>query len=62
MSTIDLCVLATFAFEPIREDMARRGWWTEGADDNNLARLLAFAAVPVVGPCAYLLLRPRLEE
>ena len=44
--------------------MARRGWWDmePGADGNNLARLLAFSLVPVVGPAAYLLTRPALPE
>ena len=49
-------------FEPIREDMCRRGWWDEGADDNNVARLAAFSAVPVLGPAAYLMVRPALQE
>ena len=62
VSTIDLGVLSAFAFEPIREDMCRRGWWDEQSNDNNLGRLLAFAAVPVLGPCAYLVARPDLEE
>lgn len=62
VSTIDLCVLSAFAFEPIREDMTRRGWWDEASDDNNALRLVAFSAVPVLGPCAYLLFRPLLDE
>ena len=63
VSTIDLAILSSFAFEPIREDMCRRGWWDEdGGSDNNLVRLIAFSAVPVLGPCAYLALRPALEE
>ena len=61
VSTIDLCVLSAFAFEPIREDMARRGWWDVDSEDNNVARLLGFC-LPVVGPCAYLIARPGLEE
>uniref|UniRef100_A0A7S0J5P6 SnoaL-like domain-containing protein n=1 Tax=Calcidiscus leptoporus TaxID=127549 RepID=A0A7S0J5P6_9EUKA len=61
VSTIDFAILSTFAFEPIREDMSRRGWWDDDAADNNVGRLAAFC-VPVVGPCAYLLLRPPLEE
>jgi len=60
VSTIDFAILSALAFEPIREDMARRGWWDEAADDNNAGRLAAFC-VPVVGPAAYLLLRPSLE-
>ncbi len=62
VSTVDLAILSTFSFEPIREDMARRGWWDEGAENNNLARLVAFSVVPVIGPAFYLLLRPALED
>lgn len=64
VSSVDFAILSAFAYEPIREDMARRGWWDEAAaeGENNAARLLAFAAVPVLGPAAYLLLRPALEE
>ena len=61
VSTIDLAVLSGFAFEPIREDMCRRGWWDEGAEGNNAARLAAFC-VPVIGPAAYILARPSLED
>ena len=76
VSTIDLAVLSTFAFEPIREDMARRGWWsapiapaaaregTEAAQAPSqveLARLAAFC-FPVLGPAVYVLLRPALPE
>ena len=62
VSTLDFAILCCFAFEPIREDMARRGWWGDSAAGNNLGRLLAFSAVPLVGPAAYLLLRPPLPE
>ena len=63
VSTIDLAVLSTFAFEPIREDMARRGWWDEGSPtDAQRNRLLAFCAVPVLGPSLYVALRPPLQE
>lgn len=63
VSTIDLAVLSVFAFEPIREDMCRRGWWDEAeASPKQTAQLLAFSLVPVLGPCAYILLRPALEE
>ena len=62
VSTVDLAVLCTFAYEPIREDMCRRGWWDPKATDNDLKRLLAFSAVPLLGPAAYLLLRPPLPE
>ena len=62
VSTIDFFILSTFSFEPIREDMSRRGWWVDGAEDNNVARLLAFSAIPLIGPAAYLLLRPSLED
>lgn len=62
VSTIDLTVLSAFAFEPIREDMCRRGWWDEAgptAEERN--RLLAFC-FPVLGPAAYVLLRPALDQ
>ena len=62
------------AFEPIREDMARRGWWAapivpeegseagaEAPSQEELARLAAFC-FPVLGPAAYVLLRPALPE
>ena len=65
VSTVDFFVLSAFAFEPIREDMARRGWWGDGKGgpaDGQLTRLLAFSLVPLVGPCAYLLLRPGLSD
>jgi hypothetical protein len=64
VSTIDFCILSLLTFEPIREDMARRGWWTggDGAEGNNLGRLLAFSLLPVVGPAAYLVARPSLPE
>ena len=56
-------MLSTFAFEPIREDMARRGWWDEGSPtDAQRNRLLAFCAVPVLGPSLYVALRPPLQE
>ena len=42
----------------------RRGWWDETlpVGENNVARLAAFCAIPVIGPAAYLLVRPSLEE
>ena len=76
VSTIDFAILSAFFFEPIREDMARRGWWsapiapaaapggTEAAQAPSqveLARLAAFC-FPVLGPAAYVLLRPALPE
>ena len=63
VSTIDLTILSLFAFEPIKEDMARRGWWDEDEPmDGQMTRLLAFSLVPVLGPCAYLTVRPGLSE
>jgi len=62
VSTIDFAILSALVYEPIREDMNRRGWWVDGAPGNNAARLAAFAALPVLGPAAYLLLRPELDE
>lgn len=63
VSTVDFAILSALIFEPIREDMARRGWWdvADGAE-NNLARLLGFSLLPVLGPAAYLLVRPALPE
>ena len=74
VSTIDFAILSSFLFEPIREDMARRGWWTapiipvvvggaeaEVPSQEELARLAAFC-FPVLGPAAYVLLRPALPE
>lgn len=62
VSTIDFAILSAFAFEPIREDMSRRGWWDPRAEENNVLRLLAFSAVPLLGPATYLLVRPPLED
>ena len=62
VSSIDFVILSIFAFDPIREDMSRRGWWDPRSADNDVKRLLAFSAVPLVGPAAYLLLRPPLPE
>ena len=56
-------VLSIFLFEPIKEDMARRGWWDEEAPSTEqLLRLVAFTALPVLGPSAYVLARPSLPE
>ena len=56
VSTVDFLILSLFAFEPIKEDMSRRGWW--GCyGENNVGRLAAFC-FPVLGPAAYVLLRP----
>jgi len=62
VSTIDFAILSAFAFDPIREDMSRRGWWKPGSGGNNVGRLLAFSMVPLLGPAAYLLARPPLEK
>ena len=62
VSSIDFVILSTFAFEPIREDMSRRGWWDPQAANNDVKRLLAFSAVPLLGPAAYVLFRPPLQE
>lgn len=55
VSSLDLLVLSLFVADPMREDMLRREWYSAG-------KLLAFAGVPVVGPCLYLLLRPSLVD
>lgn len=53
-STVDAVVLSTVAMPlVIAEDAQRRGW------DNRAA---AFAALPVVGPALYVLVRPPLPE
>ena len=62
VSSIDFVILSAFAFDPIREDMSRRGWWDPQSADNDVKRLLAFSAVPLIGPAAYLLIRPALPE
>tara|TARA_B100000768_G_scaffold170623_1_gene177177 strand:- start:51 stop:218 length:168 start_codon:yes stop_codon:yes gene_type:complete len=55
-------VLSLFFFEPAREDMRRRGWWSAEPSPAEVARLAAFCVVPVLGPAAYVLARPALEE
>ncbi len=60
VSSVDFLILSLFAFEPIKEDMSRRGWW--GCyGDNDVGRLAAFC-FPVLGPAAYVLLRPALKD
>lgn len=67
VSTVDFCILSLFAFEPIKEDMSRRGWWSDSQSSSDapssaeVARLAAFC-LPVVGPASYVALRPALEE
>jgi len=63
VSSFDLLVLSLFFFEPLREDMQRRGWYAAPGEDpstEEIARLAAFCAVPVLGPAAYVLARPAL--
>ena len=62
VSSFDLLVLSLFFFEPAREDMRRRGWWSAEPSPAEVARLAAFCVVPVLGPAAYVLARPALEE
>ena len=58
VSTLDLSILSVmFPFTAI-EDMQRRGWYQNG--DLRDKATVALFSVPVVGPCAYLLLRPPL--
>jgi len=54
VSTIDFTILSLAVQEPMREDMSRRNW--TGID------AWTFAALPVIGPCLYLLIRPELPE
>jgi hypothetical protein len=63
VSSFDLLVLSLFFFEPLREDMQRRGWYAAPGEDpstEEIARLAAFCVVPVLGPAAYVLARPAL--
>lgn len=65
VSSFDLLVLSLFFFEPAREDMRRRGWYAAPGEEpstEEVARLAAFCAVPVLGPAAYVLARPPLPE
>lgn len=65
VSSFDLLVLQLFFFEPAREDMRRRGWWASPGENptaEQIVRLSAFCAVPVLGPAAYVLARPSLED
>lgn len=55
VSSLDFLILCLFVADAIREDMMRRQWYEP-------ARALAFSAVPVLGPCLYLMLRPALPE
>lgn len=63
---LDLVVLSVFFFEPALEDMRRRGWWPSESDEAPTTaeqlRLLAFCALPVIGPALYVLLRPQLPS
>ena len=64
ISTLDFCVLSLFFFEPCREDMTRRGWWPSdpGArtSPTQIARIIGFCALPLLGPALYLVTRPQL--
>ncbi|CAM9636762.1 unnamed protein product [Phaeothamnion confervicola] len=75
ISSLDCALLSAAVAEPMREDMMRRGWYPRpaalAADEEGeeggrkpsaaeVARLVAFAALPVVGPAAYVALRPPL--
>ena len=52
VSSIDLLVLSAFAFEPICEDMARRGWWdeAEGEEPGEVVVALRRLPRPKAGP------------
>lgn len=53
VSSLDLLILSTFVVDPLREDMLRRDYYSP-------SKLAAFA-FPVLGPLAYLVLRPKLS-
>ena len=55
VSSCDLAVLSIAMYGALAEDMRRRGCY-DGA------KAAAFCAVPVLGPCVYLLTRPSLPE
>ena len=55
VSSCDLLVLSLAMFGVISEDQKRRGVFSS-------ASAAAFSAVPVLGPCVWLLVRPTLEE
>jgi len=54
VSTIDFTILSLAVWEPLREDMKRRGWTGPSA--------AAVAALPVIGPTLYLLFRNPLPQ
>lgn len=51
ISTIDIFLLSIFYVDPLREDMQRRGYTPDAAK-------VALFSVPVIGPAAWLLVRP----
>ena len=54
VSTMDATILSLFVVDPMREDMQRRNFVGAPA--------WAFAALPIVGPSLYLLMRPSLPD
>ena len=54
VSTIDFTILSLAMADPLSEDMKRRGWMGPSAP--------VVCALPVIGPCMYLLLRPSLPK
>jgi hypothetical protein len=59
VSSVDAVILQASLWEPLREDMQRRGWYTDGSGSEN-AKLAAICAVPLLGPALYLAARPAL--
>jgi hypothetical protein len=59
VSSVDAVILQAALWEPLREDMQRRGWYTDGSGSEN-AKLAAICAVPLLGPALYLAARPAL--
>lgn len=53
VSSIDFTILSLAIYDPMKEDMSRRGWDGLPAP--------AFCAIPVIGPAFYLLVRPPLK-
>jgi len=55
VSSCDLLVLSLAVYGAVAEDQKRRGVFS-------VAKAAAFAAVPVLGPCLWLVVRPELED
>ncbi len=59
VSSVDCALLSLIVWEPMLEDMRRRGMYTDGSGIEKI-RLAAFCSVPLIGPALYLATRPKL--